>query len=205
MEKKAVQPDKPPWRSPRAFACLTCLVASMFCLSNCGRDPAAEKERKDLVAANDQLKVKEQTIAELKEEVERLNQELAGTKSRRAGQQKEETDELKKFYEEKLLSEQEQSRQKVASLDDALARSRMDLGVAEKERLALKALLDQPGRLALIDRENDRAERAMWCIICATLLAATGFLAIQNLHFRRRCRDNIVSLVARLSESGGAP
>src|SRR5205814_8297632 len=139
-------------------------------------------------------------IVELKQEVKRLKKERDETTSRRAGLQEEETGALKKSYEEKLLSEREQSRQKLASLEEALARSRMELGVVEKERLALKAVVDQPGRLALIDRENDRAERAMWCVICAVLLAATGFLAIQNLHFRRRCRDNIVSLVPRLSE-----
>lgn len=143
-----------------------------LCVTSAGCEDNAEHQTAN--AANEEIKgLKAQIVAKdaanenLTAEVARLKGELDGLTKRMSGEGTErlEASDLKKSHSDELLAVKQTFRLRQSDLEKSLADTPVQIGLSEKERMSLRTLVDQPQRLAAIDRVNISMERVVWVIV----------------------------------------
>lgn len=140
-----------------------------------------------LESANERINDLQKLLAERDSQVEELKLQLATTSEKRAKDHAEALRALKEFHAKQI-----------ADLETENADLQMELGLSEKQRLALQGLLDQPDRLQAIRTANNSIERVIWFTICLACLGVAGFIGSRYFTLRSKRRDDLVRVIAKL-------
>lgn len=177
------------------------VLAVVLCVASAGCEDSDQHQTAN--AANEEIKGLKAQIAakdaaneDLKAEVARLKGELDGLTKRMSGEGTERLEALKKSHTDELLAVKETLRLRQSDLEKSLADTQVQLSLSEKERMSLRALVDQPERLAAIDRVNSSMERVVWVIAVVACLALSGIFAGGYFNLRRERRQAVVSMIA---------
>lgn len=172
-----------------------------LCVTSAGCEDNAEHQTAN--AANEEIKgLKAQIAAKdaanenLTAEVARLKGELDGLTKRMSGEGTERLEALKKSHSDELLAVKETFRLRQSDLENRLGDTQVQLRLSEQERMSLRTLVDQPERLAAIDRVNSSMERVVWVIVVVGCLALSGIFAGGYYKLRGERRQAVVSMIA---------
>jgi hypothetical protein len=103
-----------------------------------------------------------------------------------------------KDHAEALRSLKDFHAKQIADLETKNADLQMELGLSEKQRLALQGLLEQPDRLQAIHNNNNSIERTIWFTICLACLGVSGFIGSRYFALRNKSRDDLIRIIAKL-------
>jgi hypothetical protein len=106
--------------------------------------------------------------------------------------------ELAEKHEDDVRALKEFHAKQIAALETKNADLQMELGMSEKQRLALQELLDQPDRLQAIRTANNSIERVIWFTICVACLGIAGFVGTRYFNLRSKRREDLVRVIAKL-------
>ncbi len=180
------------------------LLLGLSLLPGCGGEDS--EEHNQLESANERNKDLKKLIAERESTIEELRARIKAVEAERAAgvnelsqRHQQELDRLKAAYQDKLELAKGQFEQRIVDLETTISDLRIQLGLSEKQRLSLKGVVDQPERLAAIERANFSMERTMWVCLTTACLAVSGIFASQYFRLRAERRKDVVKLIAQHS------
>lgn len=170
------------------------ISTALCCVLLAGCNASNDDHHNQLESANERIADQNKLIADRDAQIQNLKQEVDAKKQDRT----EAETRLMEKHKAEITALKEFHAKQIADLDTKNADLQMQLGLSEKQRLALQGIIDQPDRLAAIRAENSSIERVIWFTICLASLGVACFVGMRYFTLRTKRREDLVRVVAKL-------